>query len=264
MATETSETTEPRADERPSGLAASLGRGSRRRWLALACVILIPAVAYAVSRLQEDSYEASAVVQLKGGSVDPFLLIGETPVPSSPQAIDAAERLVNTRPVAARAAAAVPAPRPSVESVSDAVSAQSDIDAGVLTVTARDHNSRRSAQIANATAQAVSDVRTARTRAQIDAAITELERQLRTLSSSEALNRENLLRQVTRLRALRAAEPFNTEVIEQATTPASPVSPRPARNALIALMLAVLLAVTVLYLPVAPRRSEDLSTQRWP
>ena len=57
-------------------------------------------------------------------------------------------------------------------------------------------------------------------------------------------------------------QPFNTEVIEQATTPSSPVSPRPVRNALIALALAALLAVTVLYLPVGPRRSEDLSTQR--
>jgi capsular polysaccharide biosynthesis protein len=179
------------------------------------------------------------------------------------QAIDAAEHLVNTRPVAARAAAAVPPPSPSVGSVLDAVSARSDRDAGILTITARDHNAQRSAQIANATAQAMGDLRTARARAQIDASIAELERELDTLSSAEGDNRVNLLRQLTRLRALRAAEPFNTDVIENATTPASPVSPRPARNALIALMLAAVLAVTVLYLPVGPRRSEDLSTQRW-
>jgi uncharacterized protein involved in exopolysaccharide biosynthesis len=231
--------------------------------LALACIILIPAAAYAVSLQPEDSYEASAVLQVKGASVDTFLLIGETPVNSPPQqAIDVAARLATTRPVAARAAAAMPPPTPSVGAVLDAVSARSDRDAGILTITARDHDARRSAQLANATAQAVSDIRAAQARAQIDAAIAELERQLRTLSSGERENRANLLRQVTRLRALRAAEPFNTEVIEQATTPASPVSPRPVRNALIALMLAALLAVTVLYLPVGPRRSEDLSTQR--
>ena len=255
---------EPQAEEQPTGLSASLRRKSRRRWLALACLILIPAVVYGVSRLQEDSYEASAVVQVKGASVDTFLLIGETPVNSPPlQAIDSATRLVTTRPVAARAAAAVPPPRPSVGSVLDAVSARSDRNAAILTITAQDHNPRRSAELANATAQAVSDVSAARARAQIDASVTELERQLQALTPDERENRANLLRQLTRLRTLSAAERFNTDVIEQATTPVTPVSPRPARNALIALGIAALLAATVLYVPAGPRRSDDLSTPRW-
>ena len=195
--------------------------------------------------------------------MDTFLLIGETAVNSPPlQAIDAATRLVETRPVAARAAGSVPPPSPSVGSVLDAISARSDRDAAVLTITARDQNPRRSAQIANATARAVGDIRAARAREQINAAIAELERQLRTLSSGERENRTNLLRQLTRLRALGAAERFNTDVIEQAAIPASPVSPRPVRDALIALVLAALLAATVLYLPVGLRRSEDLSTRR--
>ena len=118
MATETTVTTEPHAEERPGGLAASPWHRPRRRWLALACLILIPAVVYALSRLPEDSYEASAVVQVKGASVDTFLLIGETPVNSPPQqAIDVAARLVTTRPVAARAATAMPPPTPSVGAV---------------------------------------------------------------------------------------------------------------------------------------------------
>jgi capsular polysaccharide biosynthesis protein len=264
MATQASVTTEPQAEGQPTGLAANLPKGPGRRWLAIACLILIPAVVYGVSRLQADSYEASAVVQVKGESVDTFLLIGETPVNSPPlQAIDAATRLVNTRPVAARAAAAIPAPGPSAGSVLDAVSARSDRDAAILTITARDKNARQAAEIANATAQAVSDVSATRARAQIDAALTELEDQLATLSSDERENRGNLLRQLTRLRALRAALRFNVVVIEKATTPTSPVSPRPIRNAFIALMFAALLAVTVLYWPVGERRSENLSTQRW-
>jgi non-specific protein-tyrosine kinase len=260
MATEASATTEPQAE----GPAAGLRRKSGRRWLAVACLVLIPAVVYAVSRLQEDRYEASAVVQVKGASVDTFLLIGETPVNSPPlQAIDSATRLVTTRPVAARAAAAVPPPSPSIESVLDAVSARSDRDAAILTITAEDHDARRSAELANATAQAVSDVSADRARAQIDASVTELERQLQALTPDERENRANLLRQLTRLRTLRAAERFNTDVVEQATTPVTPVSPRPVRNALIALGIAVLLAATILYVPRGPRRSEDLSTPRW-
>src|SRR5687767_4212805 len=84
MSTETSTTAEPQAEQRPTDLAASPRRGWRRKLLALACLIVIPAGVYAVSGLQEDTYEASAVVQVKGASVDTFLLIGETPVNSPP------------------------------------------------------------------------------------------------------------------------------------------------------------------------------------
>ena len=69
MATEAPLIPEPQAEGSPTGRAAGLRRKSWRRWLAVASLILIPAVVYAVSGLQEDTYEASAVVQVKGASV---------------------------------------------------------------------------------------------------------------------------------------------------------------------------------------------------
>ena len=231
---------DPTSDDGPrDGALAVLWR---RKWLIAAIVILLPLVVYVVSSQRGEHYEADAVVQIEDTSTDASILGTQPANPSiSEQTLAAAARLVETRPVAEAAARQLGLPVSDVRSLLDRISVATDVDAGFLTITGEDARPTRAAEVANAFASALIRTRTEQARAHIDGTIDELQGVLARLPSDDA-GREQLVGQVQRLRTLRALRNYNAEVVDPATPPADPSSPRPRRDTFIAFMLAVLLA----------------------
>jgi capsular exopolysaccharide synthesis family protein len=82
----------------------------------------------------------------------------------------------------------------------------------------------------------------------IDSAIAQIQRNLGRLDPTDFDGRRQLSQQLQRLRALRAAQGNNAQVVEPAVASSAPVSPHPRRNATLALVIAILLAVGVVFL----------------
>jgi len=211
----------------------------------LACVVLIPLAVYLVSSASEKRYESSVVLQVQATNVDTSLLTNETP--STEQTLAAAGRLIRTTAVAQEATRRLGPRPPRARSLLRRVTVTPDSAAGFLTITAADSDPRRAADIANAFAAAVVVTRARRARVRIDRAIFEVRRDLQRLGAAELDGRRQLSQQLQRLRTLRAAQGNNAEVVEPAVASASPVAPRPRRNAALALILAALLGILLAF-----------------
>jgi Mrp family chromosome partitioning ATPase len=215
----------------------------RRRWVVLAVVVLLPLVVYVLSSQREDRYQAHAVLQVHDASIDALLLgTPATDSSRSVQTLAAAATLVRTRRVAQVAAATLRPPEANLDRLLARVSVATDVDSGFLTIIGEARRPEAAASVANAFAGALIRTRAERALEQIDGAVAQVQNILQTLPPNDT-GRAALLRQTQRLRARRAVLPYNAEVVEPAIPPDSASSPRPLRDAMIGLALAVLLGI---------------------
>lgn len=147
----------------------------------------------------------------------------------------------------------------SVGSLVDSVTVEPSSDSDVATVTARREDPEDAARVANAFARGYIDYR--RTTDQRTVRLAE-ELIGRSLQAAPAETRPGLLDSQRRLEVLRTLQTGNAEVVAQAEANASPVSPRPKRNALFGAMLGLLagfgLALLVDLLDRRLPRDEDV------
>ena len=222
----------------------------------LACLVVLPAATYFLSSSATKTYESSATLQVQAQSVDTSLFsINSTP---PEQSLAAAARLIQTSGVAQEAAKQL-RPRPQdPRALLGQIRVDPDENAGFITITASDSNGRRAADVANAFARAVVVTRSRRARSQIDSAIRELRKDLQQLPFSDIDGRRQLSQQLQRLRALRAAQGNNAQIVEPAVASGAPVSPKPRRNTALAVILALLLGLGLaLLLERLDRRVRD-------
>ena len=220
----------------------------RRKWLLAALVVGLPVVAYLLSASAQKIYTATAIVQVQGTAVDTSLFVpgGGT---ADAGVIAAAARLVKTQEVAAAAAERLdPPPFNGLKELIDAVSATSQTETGFVTIAADSQRPQRAADIANAFAAAVVEVRSRQARAQVTETIEGIDRQRADLGEGDNVGRRELSAELQRLRALRAAQNRNAVLVEPAVVPDAPASPKPLRNAAMAFILAVLMGVALVFL----------------
>ena len=240
----------------PADVRSYLRMVWRRKWAALVCLLVIPGGVYFLSSRIPKTYESGAELQVRAQSVDTSLFTTDTAAPE--QALAATARLVRTTPVARVAAAELGMPSSSAPSLARQIKVTPDPEAGFLTVTAADRDPRRAAAVANAFARALVKIRTDRARSRIGNTISQVERDLASLPSSDVEGRRQLSGQLQRLRALRAAQGDNVVIVESAAVPRVAVSPHPRRNTGLAIVVALLLATgLVLVLDRMDRRVRD-------
>jgi tyrosine-protein kinase len=217
----------------------------RRRWVLIACLVLLPVGVYLLSRAAPKRYESSVTVQVQASAVDTSLFDGSAP--SQTGAIASAARLIETTGVAETAAKKLKNPPAEPRSLLTKIRVNPDELTGLITITARDGNPKRAADVATAFAEATAVARSAQARQRVDRAIAALQKELGT-SRGSTTSRRQLSEQLQRLRAVRAAQGSNAEILEPAVVPDSPVSPRPAHNAALAGILALLVGVALAFL----------------
>ena len=209
----------------------------RRKWILLACVVLIPVAVYVASTRLPKTYEASSVIELQTASVDPSLSgVGDLSGGGGAATNDRVAALIETNGVADQAARVLGEPAGSLRGDATATSNE---DTGFITITAEGSTAERAARVANAFAEAVRVTRENQGTERVEAAVANVRRQLREARDEGA--RLGLRQQLDALEVVRRAQAQNAQVIERATPPASPTSPRPRRNAIFAFIVALLL-----------------------
>jgi Mrp family chromosome partitioning ATPase len=223
----------------------------RARWRLIA-VILLSAVllAIALSLAQPDRYQASADLLFgRTTNADAIVAGGTTDTREIPERAAATNlALASLDTVAARVARRFDGV--TVGELEDAVSIEAAGDSDVVTVTAEWDSPRDAAAVANAFASEIAAFRRETARREIQRAIDALRTTLPAPSDaapepSEATRA--VQERLSELEALKAIPP-DVQVAEQATPPESRSSPRPLRNALIAALVALVLAVFVVIL----------------
>jgi capsular polysaccharide biosynthesis protein/Mrp family chromosome partitioning ATPase len=218
---------------------AALRRSARM--MAVIVVVLTVAVLF-VSLLMAKSYRADAQI------IVPQTVSLSTSDATSTQRYLATLRTLVTSPKVLEAAA-----RKTGRSRSDLennVTATVDPNANLIAITADDGTAQGAARIANATASAFLASQTALQRTSLQRAQTELSNQIRSLRASPFASSQSVQAQIDALNN-RLAElsvsltnaGSDLQIARAAEVPDGPTSPRPLRNAILALFAAIFVAV---------------------
>lgn len=227
---------------------------SRRKWIVILTMLILPAATYAISTRIEKTYLSSVTVQVQPSAVDTTLFEGSGGG-AAPQAgaIVAAATLIETSSFAQLASKELENPPKDPRDLLEVIETKPDEEAGFIEILATAPSPRRAAAIANAFASATVSNRTTQARKRVSRAISALNQQLkstrrRNLSPTNQTARDQLSQELQRLRALQAAQGSNAQIVEPADLADSPVSPKPLRNTALALVLALVIGVGLAFL----------------
>ena len=213
----------------------------RRSWpLVLLLVVLITALAFGLSSLAQKRYLATArVVQ---GSA---LLSDSSNVDATQRNLATIQQLVKTNPVLDRALTHLP--RQTRSSLEAAISSSVDPNANIIDITADGTDPHVASSIANAVAGSL-----VKTHAQAEArgledARSKLLIQLARLRSAGAAPEElqAVRDRISELVIAQASVGNDLRLAQPASAPASPFTPRPGRNGVIAFFAAIFLAILI-------------------
>jgi Mrp family chromosome partitioning ATPase/capsular polysaccharide biosynthesis protein len=227
----------------------------RARWRLIAAIVLgAMALAAVLSLAQSDKYTASADLLFgRPTNADAISVGGTTDTGELPERAAATNlALASLDTVAVRVARTFSGV--TAAELKDAVSIEAAGESDLVTVTAEWGSPNQAAAVANAFAAEIASFRRDTARADIQRAIDALEATLATrqgesgtgAAASEAARevRDRLLQ----LEALKALQSGNVQVVETATPPEHRSSPTPLRNAVLAAVAALLIAVFLVVL----------------
>ena len=226
--------------------------GQTRKWAALPLIVLTPAAVFLLSLHQASNYRATAQVLLNRQDV----VSAATQVPNPISAVDA-ERFAATQADIAsspllgrRVVAAAGIPGLSVGNFERNSSASASSVADVLSLSVTNHSPRRAALLATIFAQQYTGLRRDLDTSALNDAIRNVQAKIDSLRASGALSTQlstELLATKTRLETAAALQTGNALVIRPATR-AAKIAPRPAHDALLGGLFAVVLGLALVFL----------------
>ncbi len=232
----------------PRGLREYLRLVWRWKWLALACVLIIPLTVYLSSSVSTKVYESSTKLLVQPGTSPRAVL---NPVaaatPTIQQTVLATAQVIKSPAVALQAGSSL-RPRATPEEILGSLTVTPDAASGILTLTVSAHTGARAAAIANAVAGGLATSRLGALRAQVSTALTQLRKQLAAIKRPTSPEAIALAEQINQISAFRAIRDSGVEVIRPAVSPNSPASPRPVRDTALALLVSILLALALVAL----------------
>jgi capsular exopolysaccharide synthesis family protein len=223
-------------------ISALLGVLRRRGWIVLLCIGVAAAVAYVYSKQQDPQYEASANLLLRDPPPGPNNTVLGTPTPNTGPDREA---LVLAQPIRTRAEKALAREvggRAAAAAAVDDATAFSAAESDVVKITGKAPTGARAALVANTIAEQNIAFRKARSLARIRRATRAAEQSLRKLGPPGSTPQDIATRNVavnqirTYLQALSqaaSAQEGDAELLQRATPPTSPASPKPTRAAII-------------------------------
>jgi tyrosine-protein kinase len=217
----------------------------RRAPLIVACTLLTAAAALVFSLAQTKEYTASASLLFRDPGFDQRLFGASIAATSDPQREAATNiTLVSLKAVAERTAATFDHGL-TADDISNKVSIQSEGQSDVASVRATDSDPRTAANLANAFAQNYIAFRRDADRRKVRQAGILVTKDFNQLSPVEQQGSQgqSLQRQISRLSTLEALQTGNAELVQHATVPESPSSPKPVRNTLFGWILGLLLGL---------------------
>ena len=230
-----------------------------RRWLILAVAVVAAALAFGLSSLQPDRFEASAGLLFR--ETDPIPTVN----PEEPQPEQSAtpERIAATNLALASIDAVTVRVRRrlnssfSLEELRDRVELSPEGQADIVRITATGDTAAGAARIANVFAAEVAQLRRENSQRRVQRVIEAINSQLADpgLPADVA---DRLERRANELRVAKRLRTGDVEIAEAATPPLDRSSPKPVRNALVGGVLGALIAILLaLVLNRLDRRVRD-------
>lgn len=236
----------------------------RRAMIIVIAIVALPAGALAYSLNSEDQYTATAKLLFRDPGFDQKLLGGPVLAPSVDPAREAATNigLVSLDTVSGRAAESskIRTRALSPAQIRDKVTVAAQGQSNVVAVSAVDGDPQFAATLANTISRQYILFRRDADRSKINQALRLVQRQLRELSPAqrEATQGRSLRQQVDQLRVLAALQTGNAELVQKAEPPLTASSPKPVRNAILALILGLMIGIGLaLLLDRLDRRLRD-------
>jgi capsular exopolysaccharide synthesis family protein len=216
----------------------------RSRWLIAAIVVVLTTAVVAISLALPNTYTASSRIVFEP-TTSP---LASTDAQSTERQLATIEKVLTTSEVLTAAAARAPGETQS--SLEDKVESSVDAKANIINIVVSDRDPKRAARIANAVARAFLDERADLERQRVRSARQSLEREIGRLATSPDAQSapaqlQSLREQLSQLGVVEATAGADLQIAERAETPSSPTSPRPVRNAILALFGSLFLGVLV-------------------
>lgn len=224
----------------------------RWKWLFLVVALIVPLAVHLLrSAPAPVQYQASTLLQVQTLTVDTSLFT-QTSAPA--QSLETAARLIQTSGVAREAAEFLEPPPDNPRTLLGQIDVEPDTEAGFITITGTASRRERAADIANAFASAVVETREEKAVQELSRTIGRVEEQLETLDQNDT-GREQLSEELQRLRALRAAQGSNAEVVEPAVGASAVPNADARRTTILSILVGLMLAAgAVLLAESADRR----------
>lgn len=234
----------------------------RRYWILIViCVVTVPVIAFAYSKLQTKEYTASASLLFANADLE-ARIFGLSP-PSSIEPIREAAtnlKLASVEQVANRTAKALPEAHLDGDEVSERVSVAPEGESELIEVAATDPSPQLAARLANEFSEQFISFSREIESAKIVRAQKLAEAKYEGLSSAEKEGEagESLNRRIRELETLAAIQTGRAELAQPAGVPEVPSSPQTKRNVALGVLLGILLAgAVVLLLEQIDRRIRD-------
>jgi len=209
----------------------------RWKFLFLACVVVVPAIALAITLSKPETYRSTALLGVSATTVNSGPLGGGNSFSTSN--VNAIAELVTTTPVAELAARSMKPPADAGQ-IAGQVSATADATTNFIRISAEDRNPQRAADIANAFARAISLNRQQVAVGELNTAIGVLQSQLTRLARRDPA-RPPLVQQLNQLRAALSLQNSNAAILQPAAPASTPASARLRRTLEIGLLIGLLL-----------------------
>jgi capsular exopolysaccharide synthesis family protein len=219
----------------------------RRALLILFCFLATGAIAFGLSELQQKQYSATATLLFRNSGFAEDLF-STTPTPVSPRPEREAatnEKLVGLRVVADRTAKKVGGL--SGKEVADMVEVSSEGEAELVSITATSHEPQQAQTVATEFAHQFIAFRATAEKARLLSAKRLAEDQFHRLGPEDrgGVRGKELSSAAEKLGVLASLQTGNAELVQPATLPTSPSSPKPVRNAILGAVLGLLLGIFV-------------------
>ena len=216
---------------------------ARRKWVVITCLLLVPAVALVFSLSQEKRYEAVAHLLFREQARDLLQLPSGDGNEDPARKAATNEELVSLPVVARRAARKLSGVPAGV--VASSVEVESSELSDVVQVVASHQDPRAAALIANAYAEAFVEFRREADRKNIAGAIQLVQSDLDALAPETVPgDRRRMLQLQDRLEQLQLAQSLqtgNAELVQHATAPTDPSSPRTKLNVILGIFAGAIL-----------------------
>lgn len=230
-------------------LSAVLGVLRRRGWIVLACIVVAAGAAYFYAKQQSPRYEASANLLLRGTSSGPPAAQFGTP---TPQTSPDREALVLAEPVKARVVKAL-APKLGGEIAARQAVNDAEALSGTQSTAVRITGKASTGSVASLTANTIAEqniaYRKARALERIHRAQRVARRELDRLgpitNPQEATSSIQIRQSLQALNQAAGVQDGDAEILQRATTPTAPASPKPNRSALIGGFAGLLLGLAL-------------------
>jgi capsular exopolysaccharide synthesis family protein len=222
-----------------------------RRWhVVLLCALIVPAVSYYLTSRQDKRYEATAKVLFRDSGQDRQF----ANTPGLPENLDQERQAATIRdllqlPAVARGAAEALGGGTTAGEVAGQIGTGVTGESDIYSVEAEASTAAAAARVANTYAKAFVDYREAEDRKQIAATRQTLTEKIREslrrdpVGGNERRRRAQLSDRIAELRIIESLQDGDVEVVQRATAPSAPFSPKPARNTAIGFGLGLLLGV---------------------